>query len=91
MKELIIYAFSQMKWRNMEKVHMNDFKYVSNFLIRKLEQEEIADKIYDFCGYGYDANYQQNIRPLVEELEDLGYIFDSDFDIEDACILIAEM
>lgn len=75
MKELIVEAFSQMKWRNMEKVHMNDFKYVSYFLIKIAEQYEIADNYYDYRGYGYALNYDQNIRPLVDELEECGYVY----------------
>lgn len=75
MKEFIVDAFSQMKWRNMGKVDMKDFKLVAYFLIKIAEQETIADELYDYRGYGYALNYNQNIRPLVDELEECGYVY----------------
>lgn len=86
MKKYIIEAFEQMQWGNMKKVNMKDFKYISYWLIRKAEQEAIANEIYDYRGYGYDMNYEQNILPLVEELEEAGYKFSSD--LEDDSFLI---
>ena len=75
MKNLIIEAFSQMTKENMNKVKMEDFKYVSYFLIKIAEQYDISNNYYDYRGYGYDMNYEQNIRPLVDELEECGYVY----------------
>lgn len=86
MKNIIIDAFEQMQWKNMEKVNMKDFKYVSYWLIRKAEQEAIANEMYDYRGYGYGMNFEQNILPLMEELEEAGYKFSSD--LEDGSFLI---
>lgn len=90
MKKYIIEAFNQMQWKNMNKVNMKDFKYISYWLIRKAEQEAIANEIYDYRGYGYSMNYEQNILPLVEELEEAGYEFSSDLE-DDSCLINFEI
>ena len=49
-------------------------------------KKNIINEIYDYRGYGYSMNYEQNILPLVEELEEAGYEFSSD--LEDDSFLI---
>ena len=75
MKNNILNAFAQMKKNNMKKVDMKDFKLVAYFLIKIAEQEAIADELYDYRGNGYALNFEQNIRPLIDELEECGYEF----------------
>ena len=75
MKNNILNAFLQMKKNNMEKVDMKDFKLVAYFLIKIAEQEAIADALYDYRGNGYALNFEQNIRPLIDELKECGYEF----------------
>lgn len=60
---------------HMRKVKKKNIRYVKSLLIQYIEQNNIAEECYQYKGYGYSENYEQNIQPIVNELENIGYIF----------------
>lgn len=64
-----------MKQKNMAKVKKKNKKYVKSLLIEYIKQSSIAEEQYPYKGYGYSLNYEQNIQPIIDELENMGYVF----------------
>ena len=76
MKNIIIEALKTMKTENMKNVKIEDYKYITYLLIKIEEMLVQADSIYSsYEDWGRSANFEQNILPLIEELEAYGYTY----------------